>query len=156
MRSNTNILPLAAAALLAPLAALADPVEVQDAWVREGPPSVRVLAGYMQVHNRTDAPVAITGASSPAVDRIELHRTEMREGVARMIEQERVEIPAGASVAFEPGGLHLMLFDPPEPLRAGDSVQIELALEGAETVSVEAQVRKMTGADMGHDHHHHH
>jgi hypothetical protein len=90
------------------------------------------------------------------VDRIELHRTEMREGVARMIEQERVEIPAGASVAFEPGGLHLMLFDPPEPLRAGDSVQIELALEGAETVSVEAQVRKMTGADMGHDHHHHH
>jgi copper(I)-binding protein len=153
MRINAAYFLLAA--VLAPAQVLADQVQVEDAWVREGPPTTRVLAGYMQVHNRSDAPVAITGASSPALGRIEIHRTEIRDGVARMIAEERVEIPAGESVAFAPGGLHLMLFDPAEPLRAGDRIVLDLDLEGAEDVSVEAEVRRMSGDDDGHAHHHH-
>jgi copper(I)-binding protein len=146
---------LCAAASLASVPAFAGPVEVENAWVREGPPTSRVLAGYMQVHNRSDAPITLTGASSPAMARVELHRTEIRDGVARMVALERVEIAAGGSLTFEPGGLHLMLFDPVEPLRAGDRIELDLAVEGAGAVSAEAEVRRMTGADTGHAHHHH-
>ena len=125
-----------------------------DPWVREGPPNARVLAGYMVVSNPSDRPVTIVGASSPAFHSIEFHRTVLEAGVARMVEQERLQVPAGGQLALEPGGYHLMLMGAQRPLRAGDTVTINLSLHGGNDVNAEATVRKAGPA--GHAHHHHH
>jgi copper(I)-binding protein len=132
----------------------ADGVQVKDAWVREGPPTAQVLAGFMKVHNGSDKSAALVGASSPAFGRIELHRTVMEDGVARMIAQDRIEIPAGADIAFEPGGLHLMLFDPTHPLTQGDELALAIELEDGRRIETQAQVRRMMGGSMEHHHHH--
>jgi len=137
-------------------------VQVEDAWVREAPPTAQVLAAFMKVHNGSDAAVAVVGASSPAFGRIELHRTVMEDGVARMIAEERVEIPAGAEVSFEPGGLHLMLFDPAHALTQGDEVPLTIELEDGAHVETRAPVRGMMGGKTGGmkcggmEHHHQH
>ncbi len=127
---------------------------VADPWVREGPPNARVLAGYMMIENPSDRPETIVGASSPAFESIEFHRTVLEAGVARMVEQKRLQVPAGGRLALEPGGYHLMLMGAKGPLRAGDTVTVVLNLDGAREVRVEATVRKANHG--GHNHHHHH
>lgn len=139
--------------LLGAPAAAADLV-VKEPWVREGPPTSKVLAGYMTIENPSDRPQSVVGASSPVFHAIEMHQTEIREGIARMVEQERLEIPAGGRLVLEPGGYHLMLMGAMQPVRAGDTVEIVLRLADGGQVSVAVPVRK-AGAD-DHAHHHHH
>jgi copper(I)-binding protein len=132
----------------------ANGIEIEDAWVREGPPNAPVLAGYLRIYNNGSDAVSITAAESPDVPRIELHRTEMQEGVARMIEMKSVEVEPGQSVRFEPGGMHLMLFDPARPLREGDTLDLWLITADGTRHPTTANVRKATGD--AHHHHHQH
>jgi copper(I)-binding protein len=115
---------------------------VQDPWVREAPPVSRVLAAYLVVENKGEPNRTLSGASSPAFERVEIHKTEIRDGVANMLRQDKVEIPGGASVAFESGGYHLMLIGPIKLLRAGDHVELSLSFENGELLKVNADVRK--------------
>ena len=51
-----------------------------------------------------------------------------------------VDIGGGEVVMFQPGGLHVMLFDVSD-LQAGDTVNITLEFQEAGLVEVEAPVR---------------
>lgn len=151
----------AALALTAPLWAHAEPLTVSGAWVREGPPTTAVLAAYMRIDNPGTQDRTLIGASSAQFETVEIHRTEIVDGVARMIQQDRLTVPAGGSVSLEPGGLHLMLIQSRQPLTQGDVVDIRLRLEDGTEMPVGAEVRKAEAAGMdhshdhGHDHHHH-
>ncbi|MBF9264669.1 copper chaperone PCu(A)C, partial [Paracidovorax cattleyae] len=50
-------------------------------------------------------------------------------------------------VELKPGGYHVMLMDLPKPVKAGDTVPLQLVLEGADgqrqTVDVQASVRAL-------------
>jgi copper(I)-binding protein len=115
---------------------------VQDPWVREAPPFSTVLAAYLVVENKGAQNRTLSGASSPAFEQVEMHKTGIRDGVANMLRQDKVEIPGGGSVAFEPGGYHLMLIGPLKALRAGDRVELLLSFTNGERVKVNADVRK--------------
>ncbi len=139
-------------ALAAALAALAlllagcapspdDGVLIEDAWVREAPPGARALAGYLQLRNRSDAPLALLFANSDAFDRIELHQTLHDDGRMRMVEVDHVPLPPGETVVFAPGGLHLMLFAPRAPLQDGDAVMIELTFSDGTARDLRFEVR---------------
>jgi copper(I)-binding protein len=107
----------------APAAACADLV-VADAWIREAPPGAMSVA-YAKLTNRGKRAVTLTGARSEAFGGAGLHRTIIVDGMARMREGT-LEIAPGAHAALEPGGWHLMLFDPARILKAGDVVQVAL------------------------------
>jgi copper(I)-binding protein len=128
---------------------------VRDAWVREAPPGASVLAGYLQLENRGPETLVLVTLGSRDFGRIELHRTLVEEGVARMLPVGQLEIPAGESVVLEPGGMHLMLFNPGRPLQVGDRVEFSIRLANGASHAFEATVRR--GAeDEAHQHHHHH
>ena len=80
-----------------------------NAWIREAPPGATALAGYMTLMNQGDKPVTLVEASSPAFGKVMLHRTVMAEGMAKMVHQQEITIPAKANVIFEPNDYHLML-----------------------------------------------
>lgn len=124
---------------------------IRDAWVRQPPPGANA-AGYLTLHNPGAKAVAVVGARSPVSDQVELHRTVVEDGVARMRPVERLEVPAGGEIVLAPRGLHLMLLEP-KALQPGDRVQLTLELEDGETVSTEAEVRKQS-PDAGHHGHH--
>jgi copper(I)-binding protein len=135
---------------------LAQPlIEVHRPWVREAPPTSRVLAGYMTILNRGDEPVVITGIVSPDFDRTELHRTQIENGIARMIPVDSIPVPPGGKALLEPGGLHLMLFGPARVLQQNDIVRFELQYTGNARLAVEAQVTRKAGDSGTHQHHQH-
>ncbi len=132
----------------------AEALNVTGAWVREAPPTSAVNAAYMQIANPGATQQVITGARSAQFDSVEIHRTEIVDGMARMTPQDSLPVPANGSVTLEPNGLHLMLIQAKQPLQAGDHVMIDLLLDGGASVTVHAEVRS-GGAVEDHSHHQH-
>ena len=128
-------------------------LEITDAWVREAPPSSRVLAAYMSINNTTESAISITEISSPDFETAELHRTVIDDGVARMLRVEQLDVPAGENIRLEPGGLHLMLFTPQRMLSAGDEISLTIHLSSDTCLFISAPVVRKAGGD--HSHHHH-
>ncbi|HEB92928.1 MAG TPA: copper chaperone PCu(A)C [Gammaproteobacteria bacterium] len=137
-------------------------IEIHDPWIREAPPTARVLAAYLQLHNHDDKTRTLVSVESPAFKRVELHRSEEKEGMATMTRVEKIIIAAHGKVAFEPGSLHIMLIDPVTPLKAGDRVNLNLHFNDGSSLNTSADVRRGGAGDKahhhdhGHDHHHDH
>jgi len=117
-------------------------VQVDHAWVREAPPGARMMAAYMTLINRGEEDITLVDVSSPAFSMVMLHKSVMVDGMARMSHVDELPIPAGASVALEPGSFHLMMPAPDTRLVSGDKVEFILEFTGDERIRVEAEVRK--------------
>ena len=128
-------------------------IEIRDPWIREAPPVTKVLAAYMTLENHSDQPLTITDSSSPAFERVEIHKSEMHAGMARMKHQKNLEIPPHGRVELKPGGYHLMLMGRKHPLHAGDKVEITLGFSDGTRMTATAEVRKgMPGKHGAMDH----
>lgn len=129
-------------------------VEVTDAWVRATVPGQKVAAAYMRLRAATAA--RLVGVETKAARSAEIHTMSHEGGVMKMRRLDALELPAGQAVVLEPGGNHLMLFDPVQPLTDGQRVSLKLIVEqGGKRVevAVDAPVRS-PGADEGaHKHH---
>jgi hypothetical protein len=134
----------AALFLAAATAIAAEPaVEVAGAWISDPPPDAGVAAAYMEIRNATQAPVSLTGATAGSnFDRVEMHETTLRQGMASMHRLELVEIPAGGTVSFAPGGKHFMLFGKPPLPRAGENVALSLKFADGGVLELSVPVRR--------------
>lgn len=143
MRFMVNIL-MGLATGLAAFAAVGEEgsIRVQDPWVRAAPASAKMLAAYMTLHNGGTGTRVLRGASSTHFTKVEIHNTVMQDGMARMVQQEQIELPAGSSIAFAPGGYHFMLMGPKMSMGVGDQVELILVFANGDEVSVNAMVRK--------------
>lgn len=121
----------------------------------ETPRTAMAGGGYMTITNdgADDDRLIAVRADFP---RVMLHTTEETDGVARMIHLDAVEIPAGETVSFAPGGLHVMFMGlDGNPLRAGDSIAATLVFESAGEVDVTFDVvARETESGDGHHHEH--
>lgn len=143
MRGRRPVLVFLVSALgLVPAAGRAQEVSARDAWIREAPPGATVMAGYLELRNGTSRPQALVAASSSGFADVMMHRTVLKDGMARMEHLSQLELAPGASAIFAPGGNHLMLMRPKQALRAGDSVLIELEFRGGLVLPVAFAVRK--------------
>jgi len=124
---------------------------VADAWVREGPPSASMLGGFMVIHNHSNKTRTLVKASSDSFGMAELHRTMQADGMMKMVQQEKIEIPAHGSLAFKPGDYHIMLMKPKKSLKAGDHVMITLGFSDGTSIKVKFSVRKDENKGMDHD-----
>lgn len=109
-----------------------DKVSAVNAWIRLAPPDAMMLAGYRRIDNDGELPMRLRSVQSDAFGAIELHRTEVVDGVSRMREVPSLTIAPGGSVVLEPGGMHLMLMQPQRALSEGDEVAISFAWDQGE------------------------
>jgi periplasmic copper chaperone A len=139
---------LLAATLAAPVAA-AQSVNAANVWARATAPGQNTASVYFDLTSDRDA--ALVAAGSPVAGRAELHATTVDNGVMRMRPLARVDLPAGQTVRLTPGGMHLMLLDLKQPLKAGDKLPLVLSIQSTgsslTTLKLEAQVRALDGAD---------
>jgi periplasmic copper chaperone A len=148
MRGRVVVLTTLCAAFALPLAACGD----DDADSGGGTPSLTVdrafvptPAGangalYFEIANEGDGADHLIGATTDAAGSAQIHETTTSDdGLMGMSPVEDLEIPAGESVSFEPGGLHVMLMDVDE-LEEGDTVEVDLEFEESGVVTVEAEV----------------
>jgi len=117
-------------------------VTVTGAWVRAAAVAGQTTAAYFTIANATTIGDALLSVSTPAAGMAQIHETTMSSGMMGMHEVPRVDVPAGGTVQFAPGGYHVMLMSLAAPLDAGASVELTLAFEHAGKVVIKAEVRK--------------
>lgn len=125
---------------------------ITNLWIREAPPGTDVLAGYLTISNHSPRAATLTTISSEAFGKIELHKTEVRQGISRMIRQDRITIAAGSAFELQPGAVHLMLKAPRQRLQAGERIKITFTFDDRNSIDVAAEIRKGEASDSGHHH----
>jgi hypothetical protein len=136
------------------LAAAQEAVVVHDAWINAAPPGVEVTAGYFMIHNNGAADISLEQVTSPDFGRVEMHRTIVSDGIARMEPQASIRIPARAALTFKPGDYHLMLFQPRRKLAVGDTVSLTVSFSDAVAIEITAAVRQPATGESDHSQHH--
>lgn len=112
---------------------------VSNAWVQLPVVPGRPGAAYFNVTGNRSA--IVEQITSPAAARLELHQTLKEGNVARMEKFDVLAVGKGQTIAFEPGGKHVMMFDLKPEVRAGQTVPLTFDLQSAPPVTVEAEVR---------------
>lgn len=130
-------------------------VRIHDAWIQEAPPGVDQLGGYLEIHNAGQETRILESVSSPVFKRIEIHRTRIEGDVAKMERKNSLTLSPGQQITFKPGDYHLMLYNPAQPLRVGDRVELTFSFQDRPSVTIEAEVRRANGGAETHHQHHH-
>ena len=144
-------LPLILLAALGNTTYAATALQVQDAWIQEAPPGAPVLAAYLVIANPGASAQTLVSVSSPDFAAVEIHTSQIVNGVASMTPVKNLTLPAQGQQRFAPGGAHLMLLQPKRALHAGDPVRLRLHFSNATTLDVAAQVRRAV-PDTDHPH----
>ena len=133
----------------------AEGIEVVEPFARASIGQATSGVVYLRLVNHAAAPDRLTGATTAAAARADLHVTEEQGGVVRMRRLESLAIAAGGEFAFAPGGAHIMLTGLTAPLREGEHFMLTLQFDTADPVTIEVPVRSIAaGADGGgHDAH---
>ncbi len=124
--------------------ALAAGLSIEHPWMRFII-RARPAAGYFVLHNGTDAPVELTGATSPACGSLMLHQTKEVNGVAKMLPVGSLKVPPGGKITFQPGSYHLMCMKPNAAIAAGKSVPVTLKFSGGQTLTAQFPVKGTGG-----------
>lgn len=120
-------------------------IVIDQAWARATVGTARPGGAYLTITNRGSTPDRLVSAESPNTARIELHRSMMDGGMMRMAPVGTIDIPAGGSVKFAPGGYHLMLMGLKTPMVAGKPVPLVLVFEKAGRITVAIKVEPLGG-----------
>jgi copper(I)-binding protein len=149
-----------AATLLASAAAMAQEyragaIRIDKPWARPTVSGQGAGGGFMTLDNSKGGTDRLLAARSPAAERVELHSMAMEGDVMRMRQIDAIELPAGQTVALQPGGLHFMLMGLKQPLTLGARVPLTLRFEKAGEVSVEIAIENAPlAAPAAHEHKH--
>jgi len=134
-------------------------LEVSNAQVREFLPGGKASAAYLTISNHSGVNATLTKASIDGLARVEIHEHAHVDGMMKMQKVESVVVKAHESVDFQPGGYHLMVFEPQEPLKAGQERKLTLYFSDGnrlftniEVVTLESQINKAKSSAQ-HSHH---
>ncbi|MFS6616940.1 copper chaperone PCu(A)C [Microbacterium aurugineum] len=124
-----------------------DTVTIEDAWVKSAEEGMS--AGFGTLANSGDDDVTVVSVTSEASPMIELHETVENEA-GEMVMREKAGgfvIPAGGTLALEPGANHIMLMDLSAPLTAGNDVTFTVTFSDDSTYEFTAPVKDYSGAN---------
>ena len=117
-------------------------ISVEDAWARPPAMAGGNGAAYFLIRNDGNTADRLIGVSSPLA-MAEMHESVMADdGTMAMNPVDGVDVAPNSTVAFEPGGLHIMFMGVSEPPAAGDTVSLTLTFENAGEMTIDVPVRE--------------
>ena len=138
-------LTLIPAALILTGCAQDSAIEATDLWVKSSEMSTEggMTAVYGTLTNNSGEDITLVGGMTEVAGIVEVHEMAMIGGEMKMQKIDGgLVIPAGQSVALEPGGNHLMLMMLSEDVTAGDEISVTFDFDGAEDLTVDGVVAK--------------
>ena len=143
-----SFLPCFGLALIAVSSALSaetasEAVSVSEPYVRAVPPGQPNSASFMVLSNGSAQEHALVAAESPAARVVELHSHVMEDGMMSMRRVHKIELPPGATVVLEPGGLHVMMIGLEQSLEPDQEIPISLLFDDGSRTEVLAPVRRI-------------
>jgi copper(I)-binding protein len=124
-------------ALLTASAQAAD-VTVTQGWFRALPPSVP-SGGYFTLHNGGAKKITLSEVQSPACGMLMMHKSS-NGGMAHVM---TLDVAPGETLAFAPGGYHLMCMD--AKLKPGATVPVTFTFSQGAKLAANFAVRSATG-----------
>jgi len=121
-------------------AAAPEGVTVSNCWIRALPNRLP-SAAYFTLTNSGDRDAVLVGAQSKAFGKVMLHASKTVNGMAAMVHADKIEVPAGGSFEFAPGGHHVMLEQPTSELQVGQSLPITLWFDGDRALTSDCEIR---------------
>ena len=132
-------------------------IAIGHPWARPTAEGTKVGAAYLTLENTGGEADSLVGVNSPVAGQAQIHETTDDGGVMKMRQvQGGVALAPGATVAFKPGGYHIMLLGLKQKLDDGQHIPLTLTFAKAGSVEVEVYVEKTAGGEhksgMTHDH----
>lgn len=115
-------------------------IEIGHAWSRATIGADRPGVVYLTIRNTGSTDDALFGLVTPVAEMPMLHETVVTDGIASMPHAMSVPVPAGQTVALEPGGFHAMLMGLTEALDKGATFPLTLTFQNAGEVTVTVEV----------------
>lgn len=138
--------PASATNMFSPVVSVG-PLKIEKAFTRPTPGGATVAVGYVTIVNSGSTPDRLVSAASDISAKTQIHEVKMANGVMEMRElTSGLPIPAGATVALQPGGDHLMFVDLKHPVKPGDVIHAVLTFEKAGKVDVPFKAAATIGA----------
>ncbi len=131
---------------------VAESIEVSDPYVRMVPPTAPASAAFMGLKNTSDKNHALVAAKAYINKTTELHTHIHDNGVMRMRQVQKIDLPAGQLTELKPGGFHIMLIGLNAPVEKDQTIKIDLTFDDGSTKTIEAKGRPlmpMKGMKMG-------
>jgi copper(I)-binding protein len=102
-------------------------------------------AAYFMLDNSSGATAVLAAISIDGAGKADMHQT----ADDKMTSVDRVEIAPGTSITFEPGKLHVMVFDLQDKLRPGGTTQMTLTFADGDKLSAPLKIEAAgSGGDM--------
>ena len=140
--------PIALAACALLVCAAFGQTTVSQPWARSTVAQQKASAAFMQITSASGG--RLVSVASPVAGVVEIHEMAMEGSTMKMRAVAGLDLPAGKPVALTPGGYHVMLMDLKSPLKAGQTLDLTLVVEGKdgkrESIAVKAPIKAM-GAD---------
>ncbi|MDI1295684.1 MAG: copper chaperone PCu(A)C [bacterium] len=131
--------------LFAPIALMScgdpAPTYVDQAYVRLSPNKDAPSAGYFVAHGG-DAGAQIRGVMTDYALKVEMHESMNAGGVVTMKPLSSVDVPAKSTVAFAPGGKHLMLWGVNDTAIGRGKMQLTFLMSNGDRLLVDAVIQK--------------
>lgn len=99
-------------------------------------------AVYFGLRNPTAAAIVLYGVEIDVAGSASIHQSMDHNGMASMMPQDSVTVPANGSVAFAERGLHIMASDLHTALRVGDTIVVRLLIRPARVDTLRVPVRE--------------
>jgi copper(I)-binding protein len=116
-------------------------LEISQPWARATPKGAESGAAYLTVTNTGKTPRRLSCVSSDAAAKCQIHQMSMHDGVVQMRPvEDGVQIKPGETVAFKPGGYHIMLGELKHALQQGNPVEATFKANDGSTVTVQFPV----------------
>ena len=151
---RTAVLGVALILVMAACSGDDDGVTVDGVWSRAGAATQETAAVYMDLSSADGDALIGVAIDSSIAGMVGIHQTVMMSddmsddstadmgGAMTMDQVEQIAIPAGDSVALEPGGYHIMMMNLAGPLAVGETFDLTLQFETAGDVVVRVEIRE--------------
>jgi len=120
--------------------AWAQNVSVQSAWARATVQGQKATGAFMTLTAKTAT--TLVGVSTSVAGVAEVHEMKMDNNVMQMRAlPDGLALPAGKTVALQPGGFHVMLMDLKLPLQKDTTIPLTLRFKDAKGVESSLDIK---------------
>jgi copper(I)-binding protein len=127
-------------------------VTVSDAWGRATAPGQANGSVLFSIVSKKEA--KLVSITCPVAGAVEIHSMVHEDGQMKMRAVESIALPAEKVIDLGKAGIHVMLLNLKQALKAGDSIPLTLTIEFADkhkaTLEARAEIRSL---GMSHDMH---
>lgn len=116
-------------------------IEIHRPWARWSLETPDQAGGFFVITNTGAEPDRLTGANSPAAEKVEIHAIKVTGGdIGMRARDEGLAVPAGVTLTLQPRGYHLLLLGLRTAPIPGASLPVTLILERAGSIDLELLV----------------